>query len=185
MGTPVAPSAGDASPIDVFNVRDFGAVGDGIVDDTAAIQAAIDACNAAMQTDGAQRRVYLPGGDYLVGGITIAKGLVMWGDGSSTTRLYARDPGQTTLSLVAPQGNSGSVDLRDIGFADNGMNATGLRLEGLASDRRVTDVRIQDCLFYQLQTGISMRLAANVWMSGVHAAECDGQHRRHLRRSGS
>lgn len=44
-----------------FNVRDFGAVGDGATDDTEAIQAAIDAAEAA-----GGGTVYFPAGDYLL-----------------------------------------------------------------------------------------------------------------------
>lgn len=46
---------------DVFNVKAYGATGDGVTDDTAAIQAAIDAAEAA-----GSGRVLLPAGDYLV-----------------------------------------------------------------------------------------------------------------------
>ena len=52
------PAAGEA----VFNVRAYGAVGDGVTDDTAAIQAAIDAAVAAAGD------VFFPDGTYLVGG---------------------------------------------------------------------------------------------------------------------
>lgn len=41
---------------DVVNVKDFGAVGDGVADDTAAIQAALDAASG----------VFFPNGDYLI-----------------------------------------------------------------------------------------------------------------------
>ena len=47
---------------DVVNVKDFGAVGDGVTDDTAAIQAAIDSA-AALNNGGS---VFLPTGVYLV-----------------------------------------------------------------------------------------------------------------------
>ena len=47
----------------VFNVKDYGAVGDGVADDTAAIQAAIDA--AAATGCGV---VYLPHGVYIISG---------------------------------------------------------------------------------------------------------------------
>jgi polygalacturonase len=46
----------------MFDVTDFGAMGDGITDDTAAVQTAI---NAAMETGGGT--VYFPDGDYRLG----------------------------------------------------------------------------------------------------------------------
>lgn len=157
---------------DVFNVRDFGAVGNGKADDTAAFQAAIDACHAAMLVGGEQRRVHVPGGDYRVGELSVPSGLVMWGDGSTTARLFARDAGQTTLSVVAAKENSGTISIRDMSFIGAGRQGTGIRLEGTASDRRVHDVRIEDCLFYDLETAVSLRLAANVWLARLHAASC-------------
>src|SRR4051812_5836920 len=50
----------------VYNVRDFGAAGDGKTLDTAAVQAAIDACN---RDPGGT--VLVPAGDFLVGTIEL------------------------------------------------------------------------------------------------------------------
>jgi Ca2+-binding RTX toxin-like protein len=167
-----SPTATDLAPGDVFDVRAFGAVGDGVTDDTAAFQAAIDACNAAAQTAGDQRRVEVPGGDYLVGPLTVPEGLVMWGDGSTTSRLIARDPGEAMLSVVAADTNSGTINIRDLSFNGRGLGGTGIVLQGTSADARVNDVRIEDCLFYDLGTGVSIRLAANVWLDSLHAAAC-------------
>jgi len=56
------------------NVLDYGATGDGTTDDTAAIQAAIDAGG----------HVYLPSGTYSVTGLTLDDNLVLSGDGPDT-----------------------------------------------------------------------------------------------------
>lgn len=49
--------------LDWFNVQDYGAVGDGITDDTSAIQSTINACSSA-----GGGTVYFPAGIYIVGG---------------------------------------------------------------------------------------------------------------------
>lgn len=56
----------------VFNVKDFGATGDGLTDDAAAIQAAVTACH----NDGGGI-VRFPVGDYLVETTIATKDTVM------------------------------------------------------------------------------------------------------------
>jgi hypothetical protein len=77
-GSAVARTA-QAKMRDVVSVKDFGAVGNGVVDDTAAIQAAI---NALPATGGG---VYFPAGTYRVSSvITLNKAGTYYGDGYST-----------------------------------------------------------------------------------------------------
>lgn len=66
---------------DVVNVKDFGAVGDNVADDTAAIQAAIDACSSTVQ-QGA-KAIYLPAGEYrITSALSIPKEFIeIFGDG--------------------------------------------------------------------------------------------------------
>ncbi len=74
----------------IFNVQNFGAKGDGITDDTAAIQSAIDAAAAA---GGGQ--VYMPTGTYIVSG----RGTFRWLPDAQeqclpVRRRHGRDHGQ-------------------------------------------------------------------------------------------
>jgi hypothetical protein len=87
---------------DLFiNVKDFGAKGDGVTDDTVAIQAAIDAVNGTSSLVGqtglkAINALYFPPGDYIVNGTinisdTVSGGLAVYGAGSlRDTRMGTR-----------------------------------------------------------------------------------------------
>lgn len=77
---------------DVVNVKDFGAVGDGVTDDTAAIQAAID--NVVARAAGG--RIVIPSGTYKVngalliqkdGGTSTGTGVSILGHGKDNTRI--------------------------------------------------------------------------------------------------
>lgn len=59
----------------VYNVKDYGAVGDGVTDDTAAIQAAIDASGDGGGTE-SYSVVFIPAGDYKVTSTITVKGNV-------------------------------------------------------------------------------------------------------------
>ena len=101
-------SAADRQPSCIYNVLDFGAVGDGVANDTAAIQKAVDTC---VSRGGG--RVYLPGGKtYLSGAITLGsgvdfnlargavlKGSAHWQDyGAAGALLFAHQATGVTLS---------------------------------------------------------------------------------------
>ncbi|EJM17019.1 parallel beta-helix repeat (two copies) [Pseudomonas sp. GM18] len=87
----------------IFNVQNFGAKGDGITDDTAAIQRAIDAAAAA---GGGQ--VYMPTGTYIVsGGVEPSDGCLMlksnvylYGDGMGATTVKVADGSDTKITGV-------------------------------------------------------------------------------------
>jgi len=74
---------------DVLSVKDFGAVGDGVADDTAALAAAIAAGKAASKS------VYFPAGTYLtdlvaVGHLAGSTAISLLGDGAGVTTLQKK-----------------------------------------------------------------------------------------------
>jgi hypothetical protein len=81
----------------VVNALAFGALGDGVTDNTVALQAALD---FAAKDAGAIRSVYLPAGTYRTRTIYIPLGVRLYGDSgasqstvNSTTRLLQNGPG--------------------------------------------------------------------------------------------
>jgi len=87
----------------IFNVQNFGAKGDGITDDTAAIQSAIDAAAAA---GGGQ--VYIPTGTYIVSGgeepsdgcLMLKSNVYLYGDGMGATTVKVADGSDTKITGV-------------------------------------------------------------------------------------
>ncbi|KRA96200.1 mannuronan epimerase [Pseudomonas sp. Root68] len=87
----------------IFNVQNFGAKGDGITDDTAAIQNAI---NAAAAAGGGQ--VYMPTGTYIVSGgeepsdgcLMLKSNVYLYGDGMGATTVKVADGSDTKITGV-------------------------------------------------------------------------------------
>jgi hypothetical protein len=74
-----------AATMPVFNVKTYGAVGNGVTDDTTAIQAAITAAEAATYGG----KVYLPAGKYNIAGNLVITSPLIWfvGDGAALVTL--------------------------------------------------------------------------------------------------
>jgi hypothetical protein len=119
-GSTHARSLGDRFG-DVINVRDFGAVGDGVADDTAAIQAAVDLI-------GSGDSLFFPQGVYkLTARILITKtNVTVFGIGEGSKIVQSSLIGQDTLRL------SGCTDTVVTGMhvVGNGMlSGVGIRLD--------------------------------------------------------
>ena len=96
------PTTQDVFYQDVFNVKDYGAYGNGTNDDTASISAAIDAALAAAN-GGA---VYFPSGQYLVNSRitkTVTKSLYFFGDDESSTIVSNNTSGLFDLTTAADE----------------------------------------------------------------------------------
>lgn len=92
------------------NVLDFGAVGDGVTDDTAAILAALAAALLA------RRPLYIPKGDYLITAsanyiLNVTKAIEIYGDGWALSRLVVKDTTPNTVDAirVTPPVTAGAV----------------------------------------------------------------------------
>ena len=127
----VLPGAGGV------DVRAFGAVGDGVTDDTAAIQAAIDAVDC----------IQIPSGTYLCDAINLSSGKTVLTDGFSTRLKQTASPG-TDVRLVNVVGSNvtigpaisveGQIDVQ------SGEQYHGVYIRATASTGALNNIRIGD-----------------------------------------
>jgi hypothetical protein len=139
---------------DVFNVLDYGAVGDGTTDSTTAIQAAIDAANAASAGT-----VFFPAGTYkLTDTVNLKANVVLKGAGRRVTYLKQF----TNSKKCLYQSNTSFYnDISDLSFTINTgvTSATLIQLEGGSSN-------LQSCNFVGGATGAVVSAAYYVNFSG-------------------
>lgn len=114
---------------------DYGATGDGVTDDTAAIQAAIDAA-------GVGGRVYLPAGDYVVTGLELPLFGVL--EGQSKTA-GSGDPSHTQLNMESLTG----TDVGIVMGAGAQLNNITLRGPGATVDT-VTGLTAATCFLHNV-----------------------------------
>ncbi|HJR27849.1 MAG TPA: glycoside hydrolase family 55 protein, partial [Pseudomonas sp.] len=148
----------------IFNVQSFGAKGDGITDDTAAIQSAIDA--AAVAGGG---QVYMPTGTYIVsagaepsdGCLMLKSNVYLYGDGMGVTNVKVADGSDTKITGVIR--SAYGEETHDFGVSNltidgNRDNTTGKidgwfngfipGVEGYDSNVTLDSVEIKDCSGY-------------------------------------
>ncbi len=144
-----------------INVKDYGAVGDGVSDDTAAIQSAV---NAAIAFGGGA--VLFPSGTYQVVSVNIQHGLELVGNGNSVIRRPNNQPNWTRTfttqnNLWDSTSDSPPLVIRDLIFDGNRSNQgeyTGYQLEQA------------HLLFLTAQTTKAGRLRA--FVENCHFIEC-------------
>ena len=114
---------------DRASVKDFGAVGDGVTDDTAAINRAIKNLMTVENTGKEKRALYFPGGRYKVASasIKIYPHTVLIGDGPTSTIIETAD---STLSNLIEFVDLKGQTQANIG-ADGGEIPNGIRIQGI------------------------------------------------------
>ncbi len=139
----------------VYNIREYGAVGDGVTDDTQAIRDAITACPFGI--------VYFPPGSYLVtGNITMKPGVAFWGASRLTCTITAGAPNLRLVEYTA-SALANAFEIRDLGFSANGFsNITCVNLDGVDATKRLSLISLQNLYFAAGSIGIYLSFCANV-----------------------
>lgn len=165
---------------DVVNVKDFGAIGDGVADDTLAIQSAINTNKA----------VFVPKGIYKISSLSFnSNGQGLIGESPSTTIFTSTlsAPGSSVIlnsnqsstklfcfieniQFVASSLVTGYVvdwksmqfgRLKNVWVYGGGANCTGIRLEAIWTTTECTYNNITDCYIGNVTKGISFGDGAN------------------------
>lgn len=116
------PTVHAASMVEgVYDVKDFGAVGDGTTDDTSSIAAAIAACHT-----GGGGMVYFPPGNYLTGPQTLGSNMQVIGAGIGTTVLTLKNGSNGNVLAGVVASNITVSQLTIDANADNQTSGGGI-----------------------------------------------------------
>ena len=140
---------------DFANVKDFGAVGDGSTDDTAAINRAIANLITVESTGKERRKLYFPGGTYYVTGNTIKvyPHISLIGDGPTSTFIKQYDATQTHLIETADtNGNTGANIGNDSATVPQGISMSGICFNTQSNSNvfvinQAQDIHFENCHF--------------------------------------
>jgi len=138
--SPVTTGVDDNSPItrsirskldDFASVKDFGATGNGVTDDTDAINRAIQNLATVENTGKEKRKLYFPGGIYKVSGvIKLYPFTHLVGDGMKSTFIKQTDSSEVCLLRTCDRNGNTGANIGDNSAAKpEGIEITNLQLE--------------------------------------------------------
>ena len=136
---------------EIVNVRDFGAVGDNVTDDSAAFQAAATALAGAVSGT-----IEIPPGTfYIATPVALASNVIIRGAGVDITKLRcaaraSSNPGSSLSQSVFTASSLSNITITDITFDGNissYLNSTNLNAQGLLSFASSTNITVERCKF--------------------------------------
>ena len=151
---------------EVVSVKDFGAVGDGVADDTTAWQNAINAAPAG----GA---VYVPAGSYSLTGVTIDKALYLYGDGIGSVVLSDTTGDVINVAMTSmPSVQSEQVTIEGLKFLNGAATPTTFiknasSLNTLIARCHFVGVSASYCVDHVFGYGVTVRECVFSGVTGV------------------
>lgn len=153
-----------------ISVKDFGATGDGVTDDTVAMQNALTAATG--------KTLYIPAGTYLCTGLIVYSGTHMYGDSPATSIIKAKSTLGATTPLLKNPNQTGTAYV----YTDKGISVSNIKFDGnnlgprtaeLVSFAKVEDLNITNCYVYNVQyIGIAIAGCVAVGVNNCLFTEC-------------
>lgn len=117
------PRAIDSKMGEVVSVKDFGAVGDGVSDDSGAISAALSWAASAPGSV-----IYFPSGTYLTSSsFSIPDSTTLTGAGAYATTILSTQPGLVVLSRVKSSRTAANIEIRDLSIGSRTTGTVGVK----------------------------------------------------------
>lgn len=121
---------------DSYNVLDFGAIGDGVNDDTVAFRSAVAAAQVGST-------LYIPRGNYLLTTCALTKRLRIAGDGDSSILIASG----TTAKVLTVEASAGGSIIQDIAIYGTKTDETDGAQYGIQVKTGADDTRIEHVTF--------------------------------------
>jgi len=132
-----------------YNVKAYGAVGDGVTDDTTAVQAAIDAAEVSGGI------VFFPAGTYkITSPLTVEFGIILEGVREGTILDFSGQSSGNAITIGHATNQISKVRIEGITINGGLGTSVGINLSGVNATRSITDSSFRDLRIYNFGTGI-------------------------------